>query len=186
MRVLGAASGGEIGVALGSAVVAGIAAAVLALLYAVWKYGPTLLVAAGYVAFKWFSGGQWRHNYLGPRYVTRPVRAVGQTLLTIVAVAAVFNPFATVAVILAVAAVLGGTAVVTRRRARRVELPPLRARRVEPDAPRAVAGAGTADVGLIPVHRIGAAGTGRAGPARAEAARPAVARAGAGRARRAP
>jgi hypothetical protein len=148
MRVLWVAAGSDVGVALGGAMAAGMVAAAVALLYVTVRHGPTLLVAAGYVAFKWFSGGQWRHHYTGPRYVTRPVRAVGQTVLTVVAVAAWLNPLATVVVIGALAGALGVTVAVTRRWARPVGLPPLRARRVEPDRPRALASAAAPPVGV--------------------------------------
>ena len=159
MRVFWVAAGSDVGAALGGALAAGMVAAAVALLYVTVRHGPTLLVAAGYVAFKWFSGGQWRHNYTGPRYVTRPVRAVGQTVLTVATVAAILNPLATVAVIGALAGALSVTAAMTRRRARAVGLPPLRARRVDPDRPRALASAGTLRVGVNQLRADRSGGT---------------------------
>lgn len=115
--------------------------AVGGLALAVWRFGPAALVTVGYVLVKWFTGGQWRHNYTGRRLVTRPVRAVGQTGGTVLAVGAVLNWALTLTVV-AVAAVLlfGSAVVVRRRRAGRRLLPPFPARRVKAVKVRHVAG----------------------------------------------
>jgi hypothetical protein len=74
------------------------------------------LVVIGYVAAKWCSGADWRHGYRGPRRVTRPVRAVGQSLVAVVTGCAIWRPLATVATLGAAGVVLVVTALISRTR----------------------------------------------------------------------
>lgn len=71
----------------------------------------------GYVLWKWFTGGTWRHNYQGRRYLSRPVRATLQTLPVVFAVAFVIAPAATGWVTVSVVIGLFGTAGAYRLRA---------------------------------------------------------------------
>jgi hypothetical protein len=70
----------------------------------------------GWAATKWCSGADWRHNYRGRRRVTRPVRAVGQSLVAVVGGCAVWRPLATVATLGAAGTLLVVTALISRTR----------------------------------------------------------------------
>jgi hypothetical protein len=77
------------------------------------------LFVVGWAATKWCSGADWRHNYRGRRRVTRPVRAVGQSLVAVVGGCAIWRPLATVATLGAAGVVLAVTALVSRTRCAR-------------------------------------------------------------------
>jgi hypothetical protein len=74
------------------------------------------LFVVGWATVKWCTGGDWRHGYTGRRRVTRPVRAVGQSLAAVVGGCAVWRPLATVATLGAAGVVLVVTAAYSRRR----------------------------------------------------------------------
>jgi hypothetical protein len=74
------------------------------------------LVVVGYVAVKWCTGGDWRHGYTGRRRVTRPVRAVGQSLFAVVGGCVIWRPLATVATLGAAGVVLVAAALISRCR----------------------------------------------------------------------
>jgi hypothetical protein len=73
----------------------------------------------GWATCKWLSGADWRHGYTGPRKVTRPVRAVGQSLVAVVGGCAIWRPLATVATLGAAGVLLVVTAAYSRTRVTR-------------------------------------------------------------------
>jgi hypothetical protein len=83
------------------------------------------LFVVGWATCKWITGADWRHGYTGRRRVTRPVRAVGQSLVAVVGGCAIWRPLATVAtlgvggLVLAVAALIGRTRAAAAPAARR-------------------------------------------------------------------
>lgn len=74
------------------------------------------LFVVGWATTKWCSGADWRHNYRGRRRVTRPVRAVGQSLVAVVGGCVIWRPLATVATVVAGGLVLAVTALISRTR----------------------------------------------------------------------
>jgi hypothetical protein len=74
------------------------------------------LFVVGWATCKWITGADWRHGYTGRRRVTRPVRAVGQSLVAVVCGCAIWRPLATVATVGAGGLVLAVAALISRAR----------------------------------------------------------------------